>query len=60
MNVIFKFKISLMDSHSDYVPRVPQTQLCHWSVWIPIHYHICCYGLTEGREMTSGSWIALL
>jgi len=43
--VTFKFMLSCMDCHSDYVPRASPTSLCHCSDRIPTKYQIWWYGL---------------
>jgi len=42
----FKFFISSMNGHSNYVLQASKTLLCHWSERIPTQYQIRCHGLT--------------
>jgi len=43
--------ISLMNGHSDYTRRVPQTKPCHSSDRISTQYHVCCYDWTRARKL---------
>jgi len=53
--VIFKVVTTLMNGHSDHVPRATQTQLCHWSGRIPTHYHLLLW-TDRGQHSIVNIW----
>jgi hypothetical protein len=55
--MIFKFMISLIDGHSDYVSRYRKPSYITGLKKYQLSVTFAVMGLTEGTEIKSGSWI---